>query len=42
MFPGASLAEVESRISEYAGLLDRFEAVRAKQLHPNVFEITAA
>lgn len=42
MFPGVSLAEVASRISEYAGLLDRFEAVRAKQRHPNVFEITAS
>jgi hypothetical protein len=42
MFPGASLAEVESRISDYAGLLGRFGAVRAKQLHSNVFEITAS
>ena len=41
MFPGASLAEVESRISAYAELLNRFKAVRAKQRHPNVFEIAA-
>jgi hypothetical protein len=41
MFPGASLADVESRISAYAELLGRFKAVRAKQRHPNVFEIAA-
>jgi surface carbohydrate biosynthesis protein len=42
MFPGVSLAEVESRISDYAGLLGRFEKLQARQLHSNVFEITAS
>ena len=39
MFPGASLADVESRIAAYSRLLGRFQTVRAKLRHPNVFEI---
>ncbi len=42
MFPGASLADIESRIATYSGLLGRFGAVRARELHPNVFEIGAS
>jgi surface carbohydrate biosynthesis protein len=41
MFPGASLSDVESRIAAYSGLLGRFQTVRAKLRHPNVFEIAA-
>jgi surface carbohydrate biosynthesis protein len=42
MFPGASLEEVQNRISLYGELLGRFGAVGVRQLHPNVFEIGAA
>jgi surface carbohydrate biosynthesis protein len=41
MFPGAELAEVETRIARYGELLGRFGAVRVRQRHPNVFEIDA-
>ena len=41
MFPGADVAFVEGRIGSYAKLLGRFDAVRARERYPNVFEIDA-
>jgi surface carbohydrate biosynthesis protein len=42
MFPGVTLPEVDSSIATFGGLLDRFGRVKARRLHENVFEITAA
>jgi surface carbohydrate biosynthesis protein len=42
MFPGASLAEVQTRVRTFGELLGRFGAVRVRQRHENVFEIDAA
>jgi len=41
MFPGATLEDVERRIASYGGLLGRFSAVHARELHRNVFELGA-
>jgi surface carbohydrate biosynthesis protein len=39
MFPGATLADVESRITSYGRLLGRFSSIRARELHQNIFEL---
>ena len=42
MFPGATLADVSSRIATYGSILGRFDHVRARSVCENVFELTAA
>ena len=42
MFPGVALPEVESSISTFGRLLDRFGGVKARCLYENVFELSAA
>jgi surface carbohydrate biosynthesis protein len=42
MFPGATLADVSSRIATYGSILGRFDQVRARSVCENVFELTAA
>jgi hypothetical protein len=39
MFPGATLAEVETRIASYGHLLGRFGSIHATELHPNMFQL---
>ena len=41
-FPGLSETEVDERIQRFAGLLNRFEGVYARQLFENVFEIVSS
>ena len=42
VFPGVTLAEVEASIATFGRLLERSGRVKARSLHENVFELSAA